>query len=83
MSSYRTREANVNIVRPMLPPEKVEIFKSMEHWVRSNIVTLLKRLRNLGNHKTFCQIPPQMDSLSKSMNSGREQRTFPATTLLP
>ncbi|KAE8022699.1 hypothetical protein FH972_008480 [Carpinus fangiana] len=44
--------ANVNAVHPMLP-EEIEIFKSMEAWVRSDILTLLKPVEKSWQPQDF------------------------------
>jgi len=36
MASTMYSSSNANLVRPMIPAEKLEIFKSMDDWVRSN-----------------------------------------------
>jgi acyl-[acyl-carrier-protein] desaturase len=48
--------ANVNVVHPMLL-ENVEIFKSMEEWVKSDILTLLKPVEKSWQPQDFLPNP--------------------------
>jgi acyl-[acyl-carrier-protein] desaturase len=48
--------ANVNAVHPMLL-ENVEIFKSMEEWVKSDILTLLKPVEKSWQPQDFLPNP--------------------------
>lgn len=72
MSLGRAREANVKVVRPMLLPEKVEIFKSMEDWVRSNILTLLKPVEKSWQPQDFLPNPTS-DGFLEQVNELRER----------
>jgi acyl-[acyl-carrier-protein] desaturase len=56
LSSGRAKEANVNVVHRM-SSEKVEIFKSMEDWARSNILTLLKPVEKSWQPQDFLPNP--------------------------
>ncbi|KAE8022701.1 hypothetical protein FH972_008482 [Carpinus fangiana] len=49
-------DANVNAVHPMLP-DKVEIFKFMEEWIRSDILTLLKLVEKSWQPQDFLPNP--------------------------
>jgi acyl-[acyl-carrier-protein] desaturase len=71
MSSGRAREANVNVVHPM-PPEKVEIFKSMEDWVRDNILILLKLVEKSWQPQDFLPNPTS-DGFVEQVNELRER----------
>jgi acyl-[acyl-carrier-protein] desaturase len=53
MSSGHAREANVNVIRPLLPQKNVEILDSMEDWVRCNILTLLKPVEKSWQPQDF------------------------------
>ncbi|KAF5469824.1 hypothetical protein F2P56_010383 [Juglans regia] len=63
-------QASVILARTM-PPEKIEIFKSMEGWARKNIVTLLKPVNKSWQPQDFLPDPTsdgfleQIDELRK------------------
>jgi len=69
--SGRAREANVNVVCPM-SPEKVEIFKSMENWVKSNILTMLKPVEKAWQPQDFLPNPTS-DGFVGQVNELRER----------
>ncbi|XP_059457671.1 stearoyl-[acyl-carrier-protein] 9-desaturase, chloroplastic-like [Corylus avellana] len=62
---------NVNTVHPMLP-EKVEIFKSMEEWVRSDILTLLKPIEKSWQPQDFLPNPTSYGFIEQ-LNELRER----------
>ncbi|XP_059448672.1 stearoyl-[acyl-carrier-protein] 9-desaturase, chloroplastic-like [Corylus avellana] len=63
--------ANVNVVHPMLP-EKDEIFKSMEEWVRTDILTLLKSVEKSWQPQDFLPNPTS-DGFVEQVNELRER----------
>jgi len=65
------REVNVNVVRRMAP-EKIEIFKSMEDWVKSDILTLLKPVEKAWQPQDFLPNPTS-DGFAEQVNELRER----------
>jgi acyl-[acyl-carrier-protein] desaturase len=56
----------------MIPTEKLEIFKSMDDWVRSNILTLLKPVEKSWQPQDF--LPnPALDGFIEQVSELRER----------
>ncbi|XP_040994419.1 stearoyl-[acyl-carrier-protein] 9-desaturase, chloroplastic-like isoform X2 [Juglans microcarpa x Juglans regia] len=64
-------QANVILTRTM-PPEKIEIFKSMEGWARNNIVTLLKPVNKSWQPQDFLP-DPTSDGFLEQINELRKR----------
>jgi acyl-[acyl-carrier-protein] desaturase len=72
MASTMYSSSNANLVRPMIPTEKLEIFKSMDDWVRSNILTLLKPVEKSWQPQDF--LPnPALDGFIEQVSELRER----------
>ncbi|XVF84259.1 hypothetical protein PTKIN_Ptkin17bG0018800 [Pterospermum kingtungense] len=55
-----------------LPPQKVEIFKSMEDWVEKNILTLLKPVEKCWQPQDFLP-DPASDGFDEQVEELRER----------
>ncbi|KAF5469823.1 hypothetical protein F2P56_010382 [Juglans regia] len=64
-------QASVILARTM-PPEKIEIFKSMEGWARNNIVTLLKPVNKSWQPQDFLP-DPTSDGFFEQINELRKR----------
>jgi acyl-[acyl-carrier-protein] desaturase len=72
MASTMYSSSNANLVRPMIPAEKLEIFKSMDDWVRSNILTLLKPVEKSWQPQDFLPNPAS-DGFIEQVSELRER----------
>ncbi|XP_056167656.1 stearoyl-[acyl-carrier-protein] 9-desaturase, chloroplastic-like [Syzygium oleosum] len=64
-------EAHVQVTHSM-PPEKIEIFKSMEHWAKKNLLVHLKPVENCWQPQDFLP-DPESDGFEEQVKELRER----------
>uniref|UniRef100_E3VPY6 Acyl-[acyl-carrier-protein] desaturase n=1 Tax=Phaseolus lunatus TaxID=3884 RepID=E3VPY6_PHALU len=65
------REVHVQVTHPM-PPQKIEIFKSLEDWAEENILTLLKPVEKCWQPQDFLP-DPSADGFDEQAKELRER----------